>query len=45
MEWFLSVGSSEEASGKKLQPQVTEDVIDFWLHMQPAESAHSYCTP
>jgi hypothetical protein len=30
---------------KRLQLQVTEDVIDFWLHMQPAGYALSHCTP
>jgi hypothetical protein len=32
---YGAVGSSEEASVKKLHPQVTEDVIDFWLQVQP----------
>jgi hypothetical protein len=42
--FFFFAGSSEEASVKKLHPQVTEDVSDFWLQVQLAGRALFPCT-
>jgi hypothetical protein len=41
---FPFCGSSTEASVKKSQFQVTEDVIDFRLYMRPAKRALCFRT-